>query len=203
MSLIEEHTGLLTSDRQHIGNIYFQPPKCDRDLILSSPPPATAPGGQLTEFTKFPKLPAELRYRIWYFAVEPRKLKLKQGVFNEYEEDRIATFTPNPVTLRVNQESRIETQRQYICVDESFAMSPFYYMPNFDTAIITYGDRRGYGNNAQAFDIGIGLNLSPQVMGKVYEHLKKRDSWTNRSQMARMRGMFAPPTKIHQVEEIN
>jgi len=208
MPLIEEHTELMTSDGQHVANIYIQPPECDRVQFFNFPTLLVAPKGYLTKFTNFPKLPAELRCIIWSYAFEPRELDLRQGIFNEQKEDRIASFTSNPVTLRVNKESRCETQRHYIQINQKFTLCPFYYMPDFDTAVISFGDRRGNRTDAQAFDIGMGLKLSSDVIQMIYEHLKNRDArgsrgpLTMRSRSMNMRDMFAPATKLRQVKEI-
>jgi hypothetical protein len=87
-------------------------------------------------FTKFPKLPPELRLRIWRdtFPEEIRKFKI---------DPRVAGGRPgrllkasNPITLRINDESRAETLRYYKVLLEHANGFKNYYNPGIDCIVI-------------------------------------------------------------------
>lgn len=75
-------------------------------------------------FTCFPKLPAELRLRIWkyalpgprlvriYLKLEPRQPR-QEGEKKKPQVSRLTTSQPPPVGLRVCRESRIEALKEY------------------------------------------------------------------------------------------
>jgi hypothetical protein len=63
-----------------------------------------------TKFTRFPKLPIELRYIIWSFALpDARVIEI---LWNS-QSNKYYTDAPQPTVLRVNKESRGEALRFY------------------------------------------------------------------------------------------
>jgi len=72
-------------------------------------------------FTTFPRLPTELRLKIWRHCFpKPRAIPIFQRNYDEDGPDqkiiRFECFTPHPTVLAVNRESRNEALRFYIII---------------------------------------------------------------------------------------
>ncbi|PMD40194.1 hypothetical protein L207DRAFT_582418 [Hyaloscypha variabilis F] len=80
-------------------------------------------GQPVDNFTFFPKLPIELRLKIWRFGFprggEVNFAALRNNAPIEREITRMAVDSPPPVTLSVNRESRHETLKHYAVVMRS------------------------------------------------------------------------------------
>jgi hypothetical protein len=101
----------------------------------------------LTEFTLFPKLPKELRIKVWQLAAcEPRIIEICQPQDAKYithgtEDNEWATsnsapfYSPTalPVILRINQESRVIALENYLLsFPNSSHPAQIYYNPAVD-----------------------------------------------------------------------
>ncbi|KAI0596469.1 hypothetical protein F4775DRAFT_564738 [Biscogniauxia sp. FL1348] len=60
----------------------------------------------MSTFHPFPRLPAELRARIWALAVEPRVVEVRVVPDNPLEVQRLVSPTPVPAILQTCQEAR-------------------------------------------------------------------------------------------------
>jgi 2EXR family len=102
--------------------------------------------GELQEFTLFPKLPLEIRRKIWSSTFEKRHIDLDirslfRGIMGDQEESEAPPVPFLPATLHVNQESRGETLRKYHAVyipstlfnSEDRMYSPGWINPSLDS----------------------------------------------------------------------
>ncbi len=94
--------------------------------LLNSLPPLTLPYQQqaLAEFTLFPKLPLELRNKIWRHTTEDtRIIKLYeiQTISTAYGwESSVKGQSRHPAIMQVNQESRCEGRKNYkLCYEKA------------------------------------------------------------------------------------
>jgi hypothetical protein len=104
----------------------------------------------LNEFTLFPKLPVELRLKIWRAALPgPRIIEAyydyEESVNGDISDGVIRTNQPPPVLLSVCHESREETLRKYItiCKPENFREVEHCHLlmgPSKDTLFIPYAN---------------------------------------------------------------
>jgi hypothetical protein len=72
----------------------------------------TNPPLPLKESTLFPKLPPELRLKIWKLDVESLEGQIVEFIWDE-SEDRITAQAIDVALLKVNRESRIEAQKYF------------------------------------------------------------------------------------------
>ena len=120
------------------------PPKSDS--LTRSEETVTLSSEPLATFTLFPKLPIELRLKIWR-ASFPRGREVNFAAVrpNASREDEVTSMeddSPLPATLSVNRESRHETLKHYLVVlrDEyngdssAKKQKPFVYNPKLDIA---------------------------------------------------------------------
>jgi hypothetical protein len=101
-------------------------------------------------FTLFPRLPIELRLKIWRLGF-PRGRQVSFAAFapgispkdSEVIRKKDLLGSPLPITLFVNNESRTETMKHYLMVSRRYTdrlrtvnEEPFCYNPNLDLAWI-------------------------------------------------------------------
>ncbi|KAL5327581.1 hypothetical protein ACEPPN_005282 [Leptodophora sp. 'Broadleaf-Isolate-01'] len=98
-------------------------------------------------FTLFPKLPLELRYKIWKDSFAGRHVGVTVGtVRGEPKRYRIGSPQEPPFTLEVCTESRVETLRHYVVIPAmpipsrmvlpsaaKQVIHPFFFNPKVDT----------------------------------------------------------------------
>jgi len=93
-------------------------------------------------FTLFPKLPIEVRLKIWRLAFPTnRKLELHFVTINQFDI-LLAAVSSNPVTLYVNQESREETLRFYEEAFHGNGDGTIYLNPDSDTVLFTSAPKK-------------------------------------------------------------
>ena len=93
-------------------------------------------------FTLFPKLPIEVRLKIWRLAFPTnRKLELHFVIINQFDI-LLAAVSSNPVTLYVNQESREETLRFYEEAFHGIGDGTIYLNPDSDTVLFTSAPKK-------------------------------------------------------------
>lgn len=92
------------------------------------------------EFHQFPKLPAELRLRIWRFALPASRILI--FIMHRYRgHPRCGQFIPAakvPVTLQINQESRAETLKYFQLAFSTNGQRWTTYV-DFSTDVICFG----------------------------------------------------------------
>jgi hypothetical protein len=100
----------------------------------------SAPNKYTPSFKKFPKLPLELRLKIWYFAFpEPRVLKnLSVNEYGSWNGEPFSFHDCPPVSLFVNRESRSETLMRYRDLSVSLETSEksVYFSPVHDAVYL-------------------------------------------------------------------
>lgn len=92
-------------------------------------------------FTLFPKLPSELRLRVWRATFPPKKRRILKQRFKK-GRGRVSWSLAGqlPCTAKVNHESRVETLRCYkLLIQRNAARSPsVYFLPAADTIVLEY-----------------------------------------------------------------
>ena len=100
----------------------------------------------MSTFHPFPRLPAELRIKIWSFTVEPRIVEVRVVLDRKTMGSKVISPTPVPATLQTCQEARslglykrefseISTRRNAAAGDESR-----YVWLNLDIDMISIGE---------------------------------------------------------------
>jgi hypothetical protein len=95
-----------------------------------------------TKFTLFPKLPSELRLRIWELALQPRVIKVVRGrcdVKNQIIDINAACqpiAAAPPALLHTNHESRFFAQRTYTLAFKNPFREAIYFDFQMDTLCI-------------------------------------------------------------------
>lgn len=114
-----------------------------------------------TKFTLFSKLHAEIRCMIWAATFRPRIVALnleyqfaEHDYFNtlDYPEIRIAyrNYTPHPITMFVNQESRTTTLLHYIVPFTPNPSNFILFHPALDSVAIVFSSF-GMDNNLEIY----------------------------------------------------
>jgi hypothetical protein len=99
-----------------------------------------------TTFTLFPKLPSELRLKIWRLAAPgPRTVPVEYRMkYDTFEGKRVSTFSgwrssdPVPVILHICHEARDEALKSYQPAFGSYFQQPKIYI-NFDIDTVLFG----------------------------------------------------------------
>ncbi|KAJ4859771.1 hypothetical protein T069G_04759 [Trichoderma breve] len=96
----------------------------------------------MSTFHPFPRLPTELRLRIWSLTAFPRMIHVKRqcvGAYVEFGLQYMATSTPYPAVVQVCQESR-----QHAPYQRAFTTgaNPRYIWVNFESDLICNDDSR-------------------------------------------------------------
>jgi hypothetical protein len=93
-------------------------------------------------FHLFPKLPPELRFKIWGLAArQPRDVEVRAGIVKAKDNTKHAQFrsvSPAPAVLHANQESREECLKMFVkCLPErSTTNQRIYINPELDLLIV-------------------------------------------------------------------
>lgn len=97
----------------------------------------------MATFHPFPRLPFELRARIWNLTAEPRTVEVSLWPLTGVGDCSLVSRTPVPAPLQACRESRRELQRQY---EQAFAelekrrpLERRYIWVNFDMDLIDIG----------------------------------------------------------------
>ncbi|GIJ92114.1 hypothetical protein Asppvi_011089 [Aspergillus pseudoviridinutans] len=97
----------------------------------------------MAAFHLFPRLPFELRARIWELTVEPRtvevRVKKDNSLWGEGEILHVTSSTPVPAVLQACHEARNLRLYQQ-AFNFSSAVEPRYVWVNFDIDMISIGD---------------------------------------------------------------
>ena len=135
------------------------PPQIPYETAAESAFASTNRYGAMSNFHFFPRLPTELRLRIWELTVEPRTVEVRScwidktcnDLNNLYPPERYRTIpwriyspTPIPATLQTCREARNHSLYQQIGsdighVDDS---GPHYVWLNLDIDILSIGPTR-------------------------------------------------------------
>jgi hypothetical protein len=93
-----------------------------------------------TEFTCFPRLPIELRYKIWYCTLKPRLVMLENpekqdtSSSNLVQPSKIYCRTPLPIALQVSRDSRNAVLPMYpLCFHSETLASAIRFNFSLDT----------------------------------------------------------------------
>ncbi|KAF7926977.1 uncharacterized protein EAE98_006361 [Botrytis deweyae] len=93
----------------------------------------------LTQFHLFPRIPTELRYKIWHLAILPRVLEPSLDFPNDEQKAQYPRRRPPPALFFTTQESRL------ICLDEYIVQTlrnkPFYIHRRLDTLFLPISNR--------------------------------------------------------------
>lgn len=118
-----------------------------------APPPAPKkkayhPNDERT-FHPFPRMPAELRAKVWEYATKPRVVVV---AYNP-STGMVDSDTPVPPVLHVNQESRYEALRKYKKLFAPKTNPDCYtlYRPHFDTLYFPRHREMGYDDTLRDF----------------------------------------------------
>jgi hypothetical protein len=118
---------------------------------------------QATSFTLFPRLPLELRLKIWQTMLPgPRTVNIQYKMkYDEFDGKKVSSFTgwtsfdPVPVALHVCQESREESLKRYqTSFGSYFHASKIYF--DFSKDILRFGADDGSSKNIYLLDIFLG-----------------------------------------------
>jgi hypothetical protein len=138
---------------------------------------------QNQKFTRFPKLPQELRFKIWEFAIEPRIVEVCQSQDSEYFEcidykvhfwgskSSAPFYSPTalPTLLHVSRESRYIALKNY---DLSFPNSGhpaiIYYNPSID---ILYFPAWCFEYNIGHFELATSLEARGKIKRLAIDNL--------------------------------
>ncbi|KAF7929038.1 hypothetical protein EAE99_004782 [Botrytis elliptica] len=94
---------------------------------------------KLTQFHLFPRIPTELRYKIWHLAILPRVLEPSLDFPNDEQKAQYPRRRPPPALFFTTQESRL------ICLDEYIVQTlrnkPFYIHRRLDTLFLPISNR--------------------------------------------------------------
>jgi hypothetical protein len=102
-------------------------------------------------FTLFPKLPVEVRLKIWRLSFpNNRKLELHFVIINPFDI-LLAAVSTNPAALYVNQESREETLRFYEEAFHGIGDGTIYLNPDSDTVLFTPERKRNKKLTSQKY----------------------------------------------------
>ncbi|KAE8443157.1 hypothetical protein EG329_002326 [Mollisiaceae sp. DMI_Dod_QoI] len=109
------------NEAQNTLQLFGELPNPDQGLFVQTSP------DDFREFTLFPKLPVEIRLRIWRKCFPgPRTVHIEPGFSYEEPPSKLAQRTemlkcdiPTPRTLQINSESRQETLRNYVIIPQS------------------------------------------------------------------------------------
>jgi hypothetical protein len=112
------------------------------------------------EFTKFPKLPPELRLRIWSHSLpDPRIVTIEQSL-TRAKDYRISCQNRVPGTLLVNRESREVALKRYslrFTTFENVYGPPVYFDFNRDVICLKRCDRDWWNNFNDEFNEDLSL----------------------------------------------
>lgn len=184
-----------------------------REEDTAYPCPYTIPSvfiPMATTFYQFSKLPAELRYRIWEFAVlQPREVKIyhKQNDieylhYYETTESYFCSRTPWPPLFHVSRESRNVSQRHYIELFKGVKFSKIkfklleqgiYVNPNVDTICSTHDDilksSKEDWTTIQVLKImvvAMDLNLVLSLHRRFLPNIRRVEYWARKEHVANM-----------------
>jgi hypothetical protein len=130
------------------GTFYHQNQVALKALMQPFPPEEKS----TSEFHLLPKLPIELRHKIWRLTARPRIIPVLQiprgsGRYLSFWQslpDPVVPFAyttqPPPIILSICHESRTEGLKIYRLVFNDKLKHPLYFSPSLDTIYLTDGD---------------------------------------------------------------
>lgn len=128
----------------------------------------------LETFTPFPKLPLELRLKVWRSTFIPRTVEVEL-TYTLVGKEVLITLTENPTTLWVNRESRSETLQHYSLLFAKISQSPLYFCCAIDSLLVDTPTSSNLFSGS--INLGIVRSSDPEGASKIQSLTFAKASW--------------------------